>query len=201
GGGGAGARGGGGGRRGEPLRGGGLRAGGQGGVGARRAMLTGLAAALAAAIAAAPAASAGTRVHPAPVPPAELIRFGPAASTFHGATAGLTNGQIALIAAAAAIVPAVRGLALLAGPARAGGPGPRGPPRPAGPEGRAARLPAGRGRAEQGPRRAATPPILFPTATAPAGTPAPAGSRPPRPCAINSANTVAFHCPSAPSAP
>ena len=82
-------------------------------------MLTGLAAALAAAIAAAPAASAGTRVHPAPVPPADLIRFGPAASTFNSATAGLTNGQIALILAAAAIVPAVWGIALLAGRARA----------------------------------------------------------------------------------
>jgi hypothetical protein len=82
-------------------------------------LLTGLAAALAAAVATAPAASAGTRVHPATVPPAALIRFGPAAYTFHGATAGLTNGQIALIAAAAAIVPAVWGLALLVGRARA----------------------------------------------------------------------------------
>jgi len=82
-------------------------------------MLTGLAAALAAAIAAAPAASAGTRVHPPPVPPAELIRFGPAAYTFNGATAGMTNGQIALIAVAAAIVPAVWGLAVLVGRARA----------------------------------------------------------------------------------
>jgi hypothetical protein len=82
-------------------------------------MLTGLAAALAAAVAAAPAASAGTRVHPAPVPPAELIRFGPAAYTFNGATAGLTDGQIALIVAAALIVPAVWGLALLVGRARA----------------------------------------------------------------------------------
>ena len=40
-------------------------------------MLTGLAAALAAVVATAPAAFAGTRVHPATVPPAELIRFGP----------------------------------------------------------------------------------------------------------------------------
>ena len=82
-------------------------------------MLTGAAAALAAAIAAAPAAFAGTRVHPAPVPPADLIRFGPAAYTFHGATAGITTSQIALIAAAAAIVPAVWGLALLVGRVRA----------------------------------------------------------------------------------
>ena len=79
-------------------------------------MLTGLAAALAAAVAAAPAAFAGTRVHPAPVPPAELIRFGPAAYTFNGATAGW---QIALIAVAAMIVPAVWGLALLIGRVRA----------------------------------------------------------------------------------
>ena len=82
-------------------------------------LLTGLAAALAAAVAGAPAAFAGTRVHPAPVPPAELIRIGPAAYTFNGATAGLTNWQIALIVAAAAIVPAVWGLALLVGRARA----------------------------------------------------------------------------------
>ena len=82
-------------------------------------LLTALAAALAAAIAAAPAASAGTRAHPAPVPPAELIRFGPAAYTFNGATAGLTTAQIALIAAAALIVPAAWGLALLVGRARA----------------------------------------------------------------------------------
>jgi hypothetical protein len=81
--------------------------------------LTGLAAALAAAVAAAPAASAASRVHPAPVPPAELIRFGPAAYTFNGATAGMTNGQIALIVVAAAIVPAVWGLAVLVGRARA----------------------------------------------------------------------------------
>jgi hypothetical protein len=82
-------------------------------------LLTGLAAALAVAVATAPAAFAGTRVHPAPVPPAELIRFGPAAYTFNGATAGMTNGQIALIVAAAAIVPAVWGLAVLVGRARA----------------------------------------------------------------------------------
>jgi hypothetical protein len=82
-------------------------------------MLTGLAAALAAAVAAAPAAFAGIRVHPATVPPAELIRFGPAAYTYNGATAGMTNGQIALIAVAAAIVPAVWGLAVLVGRARA----------------------------------------------------------------------------------
>jgi hypothetical protein len=82
-------------------------------------MLTGLAAALAAAVAAAPAASAGTRVHPATVPPAELIRFGPAAYTFNGATGGMTGWQIVLIAVAAAIVPAVWGLALLVGRARA----------------------------------------------------------------------------------
>jgi hypothetical protein len=82
-------------------------------------MLTGLAAALAATVAAAPAAFAGTRAHPAPVPPAELIRFGRAVYTFNGATAGMTGGQIALIAVAAAIVPAVWGLAVLVGRARA----------------------------------------------------------------------------------
>ena len=82
-------------------------------------LLSGLAAALATAVATAPAAFAGTRAHPATVPPAELIRFGPAAYTFHGATAGMTNGQIALILVAAAIVPAVWGLALLVGRARA----------------------------------------------------------------------------------
>jgi len=81
--------------------------------------LTGLAVTLAAAVALAPAAFAGTRVHPATVPPAELIRFGPAAYTFNGATAGMTNGQIALIVVAAAIVPAVWGLALLVGRVRA----------------------------------------------------------------------------------
>ena len=82
-------------------------------------LLTGLAAALAAAIAAAPAAFAGTRAHPATIPPAELIRFGPAAYTYNGATAGMTGWQIALIAVAAAIVPAVWGLAVLLGRARA----------------------------------------------------------------------------------
>ena len=82
-------------------------------------MLTGLVAALAVAVAAAPAAFAGIRVHQAPVPPAELIRFGPAAYTFNGATAGMTGWQIALIAVAAAIVPAVWGLAVLLGRARA----------------------------------------------------------------------------------
>lgn len=81
-------------------------------------MLTALAAALAAVLAAAPAASAATRVHPAPVPPAELIRFGPAAYTFNGATAGMTGWQLALIAVAAAIVPAIWGLAVLVGRAR-----------------------------------------------------------------------------------
>ena len=82
-------------------------------------LLTGIAAALAAAVAAAPAAVAGTRVHPAPVPPAELIRFGPAAYTYNGATGGMTTSQIALIAVAAAIVPAVWGIAVLVGRARA----------------------------------------------------------------------------------
>jgi hypothetical protein len=82
-------------------------------------MLTGLAAALAAVVATAPAASAATGVHPAPVPPAELIRFGPAAYTFNDATAGMTSWQIVLIAVAAAIVPAVWGLAVLVGRARA----------------------------------------------------------------------------------
>ena len=82
-------------------------------------LLTGLAAALAAAVATTPTAFAGTRVHPAPVPPAELIRFGPAAYTFNGATGGMTTSQIALIAVAAAIVPAVWGIAVLVGRARA----------------------------------------------------------------------------------
>jgi hypothetical protein len=81
--------------------------------------LTGLAAALAAAVAIAPAASAATHARPGPVPPAELIRFGPAAYTFNSATAGMTGWQIALIAVAAAIVPAVWGLAVLVGRARA----------------------------------------------------------------------------------
>jgi hypothetical protein len=81
-------------------------------------MLTGLAAALAAAVATAPAAFAGTRVHPATVPPAELIRFGPAAYTYNGASAGMTSWQIVLIVVAAAIVPAAWGLAVLVGRAR-----------------------------------------------------------------------------------
>ena len=91
--------------------------------------LTGLAAALAAAVAAAPAAFAATRVHPAPVPPAELVRFGPAAYTFNGVTAGMTDWQIALIAVAAAIVRC------RLGPGPASGPGP-GSPRSPGRDGR-----------------------------------------------------------------
>jgi hypothetical protein len=88
-------------------------------IGRLACLLTGLAAALAAVLAAAPAAFAATQPYPPPGPPAELIRFGPAAYTFNGATAGMTNWQIALIAVAAAIVPAVWGLAVLVGRARA----------------------------------------------------------------------------------
>jgi len=82
-------------------------------------MLTGLAAALAAAIAVAPAASATTHVHPAPVPPAELIRFGPAAHTFNGVAGGVATWQIALVAVVAAIAGAVLGAGVLLDRARA----------------------------------------------------------------------------------
>ena len=69
-------------------------------------MLTGLAAALAAAVATAPAAFAGTRVHPATVPPAELVRFGPLAHAFNaGVTGDMT--QMTLILVGAAILGAI----------------------------------------------------------------------------------------------
>jgi hypothetical protein len=70
--------------------------------------LAGLAAALAAAVAAAPAALAATRPYPPPGPPAEVIRFGPAA--FHGVTGDMTGWQITLIAVGAALVGAVVGV-------------------------------------------------------------------------------------------
>jgi hypothetical protein len=85
-------------------------------------MLTGLAAALAAAVAVAPAASAAsvaTHVHPAPVPPAELIRFGPAAHTLNGVAGGGAAWQIALVAVVAAIVGAALGARVLLDRARA----------------------------------------------------------------------------------
>jgi len=69
-------------------------------------ILTGLAAALAA-----------TPVNPPPAPPADVIRFGPAAHAFNGVTGDMTSWQIALIAVAAAIVGAV--VAVLADRARA----------------------------------------------------------------------------------
>ena len=74
--------------------------------------LTGLAAALAAAVAPAPAAFAATRPYPPPGPPAEIIRIGPAAHTFHGVTGDMTGWQITLIAVGAAIVGAVVGVLL-----------------------------------------------------------------------------------------
>jgi hypothetical protein len=82
-------------------------------------MLTGLDDALAAAAAIAPAATAATHVHPAPVPPAELIRFGPAAHTFNGAAGGGATWQIALVAAVAALAGAVLCAGVLLDRARA----------------------------------------------------------------------------------
>jgi hypothetical protein len=58
-------------------------------------------------------------VNPAPVPPAELIRFGPAAHTFNGAAGGVAAWQIALVAVVAAIVGAVLGASVLLDRARA----------------------------------------------------------------------------------
>ena len=78
-------------------------------------MLTGLAVALAATVAVAPAAFA--QPHPPLGPPAEVVRFGPAAHTFNGVTGDMTGWQIALIAVGAAIVGAV--VAVLADRARA----------------------------------------------------------------------------------
>ena len=80
-------------------------------------ILTGLAAALAAGVAVAPAALAATRVNPPPAPPADIIRFGPAAHAINGVTGDMTSWQIALIAVTAAIVGAV--VAVLADRARA----------------------------------------------------------------------------------
>ena len=68
--------------------------------------LTGLAAALAAAVAVAPAAFAGTRVHPATVPPAAVVRFGPLAHAFNGGGTGDMT-QITLILVGAAILGAI----------------------------------------------------------------------------------------------
>ena len=67
--------------------------------------LTGLAAALAAAVAGAPAAFA--QPSPPPGPPAEVVRFGPAAHTFNGVTGDMTGWQVALIAVGAAILGAI----------------------------------------------------------------------------------------------
>jgi hypothetical protein len=47
-----------------------------------------------------------------PGPPAEVVRFGPAAHAFTGVTGDMTAWQITLIAAAAAIVGAVVGVLL-----------------------------------------------------------------------------------------
>ena len=66
-------------------------------------LLTGLAAILAAAVAA-------TRPGLPPGPPAEVVRFGPAAHTFHGVTGDMTGWQITLIAVGAALVGAVVGV-------------------------------------------------------------------------------------------
>jgi hypothetical protein len=75
-------------------------------IGRLAGLLTGLAATLAAAVAAAPAAVAATR----PGPPAEVVRFGPAAHTFNGVTRDMTGWQITLIAVGAALVGAVVGV-------------------------------------------------------------------------------------------
>jgi hypothetical protein len=68
-------------------------------------ILAGLAAALAAAVAVAPAALA--QPHPPPAPPAEVVRFGPAAHAFNGVTGDMTSWQITLIAVGAAILGAI----------------------------------------------------------------------------------------------
>ena len=73
-------------------------------------MLTGLAVALAATVAVAPAAFA--QPHPPLGPPAEVVRFGPAAHTFNGVTGDMTGWQVALIAVGAAIVGALVGVLL-----------------------------------------------------------------------------------------
>jgi hypothetical protein len=86
-------------------------------IGRLACILTGLAAALVAAVALAPAAFAATRPYPPPGPPAEIVRFGPAARTFNGVTGDMTGWQMALIAVGAAIVGAA--VALLLDRARA----------------------------------------------------------------------------------
>jgi hypothetical protein len=68
-------------------------------------MLAGLAVALVAAVAVAPAAFA--QPHPPPGPPAEVVRFGPAAHAVNGVTGDMTAWQIALIAVGAAILGAI----------------------------------------------------------------------------------------------
>ena len=60
-------------------------------IGRLACMLTGLAAALAAAVAGAPAAFAATQVPPPPGPPAEVVRFGPAAHAINGVTGDMTG--------------------------------------------------------------------------------------------------------------
>ena len=72
-------------------------------IGRLAGLLTGLAAVLAAAVAA-------TRPGLPPGPPAEVIRFGPAAHTFNGVTGDMTGWQITLIAVGAALVGAVVGV-------------------------------------------------------------------------------------------
>ena len=76
--------------------------------------LTGLAVTLAAAVALAPAAFAGTRVHPATVPPAELVRFGPLAHAFSGGSTGDMAGWLMTLIAfvGTAIVGAALGVLL-----------------------------------------------------------------------------------------
>ena len=75
--------------------------------------LTGLAVTLAAAVALAPAAFAGTRVHPATVPPA-AVRFGPLAHAFSGGSTGDMAGWLMTLIAfvGTAIVGAALGVLL-----------------------------------------------------------------------------------------
>jgi hypothetical protein len=68
-------------------------------------ILAGLAGALAAAVAVTPAALA--QPHQPPGPPAEVVRFGPAAHAVNGVTGDMTGWQIALIAVGAAILGAI----------------------------------------------------------------------------------------------
>jgi hypothetical protein len=80
-------------------------------IGRLACTLTALAA-LAAAVMAAPAAFAATRPYPPPGPPAEVIRFGPAAHTPTGVTGDMTSWQITLITVGAALAGAVVGVLL-----------------------------------------------------------------------------------------